>query len=576
MNHHIDSPEVLCEAMKLLQQQSHAADKNHKKAATKEMVQVLWQIILKPDHANSLLAAEILSDLLTWKKTLGADLTQEELHELCQHLVPCVENTSAVPMCVDFLKAIGTRCSPSIESFLLLLFALMECPSLDDASQLLILDVLRSIIYNDMYGQAMSAASYVSRFFAIVEKWKQTPARLADLLSLNESVLTSKICVPTIISCGGIPLFTGLLKEFEEEALLTPVTCVLAAALSSKNAVPIFLNTKCLDRLHDVMERFHDNAKLQIACCRVLLYVATTRGGATYVMQSKGYETAIAALESVSDEYMEVCSNLLNMLTRDPVNHYKLVAADVIRALLHILSEQTVDEIADPALNAIKNLIQNPEIVPKFTEEAELTALCGCFPRIRGQAHSTLCDVLVQILSNVKQFPSPLSSTVTDTIVSLTAEMAHDTTTMQTLLDILRNASATEANREALLHSDFVNMIFVMVADFIANRDLVQLFLTAFEPFLEDALFAEAVVADTTVVTEGSVPVIVDVMGRYTTVVSIQSAGIKVLRAVAQFIPSGIVELGATVVCIRCIQLCISEEQIVLDGCCTLLSMVTR
>ena len=66
---------------------SEAPKRSNKKAATKEMVQVLWQIILKPDHANSLLAAEILSDLLTWKKTLGADLTQENDFEVLVGLV---------------------------------------------------------------------------------------------------------------------------------------------------------------------------------------------------------------------------------------------------------------------------------------------------------------------------------------------------------------------------------------------------------------------------------------------------------------------------------------------------------
>lgn len=79
------------------------------------------------------------------------------------------------------------------------------------------------------------------------------------------------------------------------------------------------------------------------------------------MMQSKCYETAIVSLEPVDDEYMEVCSNLFSMLTRDPVNHYKLVDVGVIQALLRILGEQSADEIAEPALVAVKNLIQNPE-----------------------------------------------------------------------------------------------------------------------------------------------------------------------------------------------------------------------
>ena len=529
---------------------------------------VLCQIILGEDHKNSLLASENLADILNWKKSLGAELSQEELHQLCQSLVSCVDGPEAVTSCVEFLKAIGTRCSPSIESFLLLLFALMSCPSVDDASQLAILEVLRSIIFTDMYGQVMSAPSYLIRFLGIVEDWKKTPERLADLLTLNESVLTSKTCIPTFINCGGVPLFTGLAKEFDQEVLLTPVFSVLAGALSSKNAVPIFLNSKCMDRVHDVMERFRENSKLQVACCHVLLYVATTRGGVTYVMQSKCYETAIVSLEPVDDEYMEVCSNLFSMLTRDPVNHYKLVDVGVIQALLRILGEQSADEIAEPALVAVKNLIQNPEIVPKFTEEANLTALCASFSHIRGQAHAILCDVLVQILGAVKEFPSPLSETVTDTIVSLTGETAQDLATMHVLLMILKNASCTEENREALLQSGFVQMIFILTNDFISNRDLVLLFLTTFQPFLQDALFARAVVECE------MAKVVVDVMTRYTTVMPIQSVGIKTLLSVAQHIPSGIVALEATVVCIRCIQLCISDEPIVLDGCSTLLSMV--
>ena len=106
------------------------------------------------------------------------------------------------------------------------------------------------------------------------------------------------------------------------------------------------------------------------------------------------------------------------------------------------------------------------------------------------------------------------------------------------------------------------------MANFIANRDLVLLLLSSFEPYWGEEVFAQAVMSCK------DAGVIVPVMSRYTTVTSIQSVAIKTLLATAQFIPEAITELQATVVCIRCIQLCISDDLIVLDGCRTLLFMV--
>lgn len=222
LNHHIESAEATCAALRLLREQSAAVEKNHKKAATAEMRDVLCAIVLREDHANALTACDLLADVLMWRKALGADLSQNDIHQLVLNLVNCVEDTASINVCLHFLQAIGTRCSPSIESFLLLLFALMNAPSLDDACQVSILEVLRTIINNEMYVQVMAMAPYLARFFGIVEQWKKTPARLADLLQLNKSVLTSKSCISALINCNGIQLFTDLAKAFDVEALLTP------------------------------------------------------------------------------------------------------------------------------------------------------------------------------------------------------------------------------------------------------------------------------------------------------------------------------------------------------------------
>ena len=529
---------------------------------------MLCAIILREDHANALTACDLLADVLMWNKTLGADLAQNEIHQLVQSLVNCVETTESVGVCLHFLQAIGTRCSPSIESFLLLLFALMNAEFLDDACQVSILEVLRTIVNNEMYVQVMSMAPYLSRFFGIVELWRKTPQRLADLLQLNKSVLTNKTCVSTLINCNGIPLFTDLAKSYDVEALLTPVFCVLASGTSSKNAVPVFLNHKCLDRVYEVMEKYVENQELQVACCTVLLNVANTRGGVTSVMQARNYVPAIRNLSNSTDEYYEVCCSLLNVLSHDSVNHYKLIEAGAGKSLLQVLSEHVSDEIADIALNAVKNFIQNPEIVPSFTEKENLEVLCAAFPVVRGQAQFTLCDVLLLVLGEVKEFPSPVSTTIADTIVSLTAEKAREVATMQQLVLILKNVSLTPENRVVMLESGFVNMVFDRVANFIANRDLVLLLLSSFEPYWGEEVFAQAVMSCK------DAGVIVPVMSRYTTVTSIQSVAIKTLLATAQFIPEAITELQATVVCIRCIQLCISDDLIVLDGCRTLLFMV--
>ena len=567
LNDHVNDADVIKTVLGLIRQQAEATAKNHKKFATQEMLESLCQVILQGDHAISLMACDLVSDALNWNKALGGLLQQDMIHQLIQALTECVEDENSIATLLRFLQAIGTRCAPSIESFLLLLFAVMGSQHLSDANQQSILDVLRTVIYNDMYTKVMMMGPFLARFFTIVEGWKATPARLAELLSLNQSVLTNKSCTPTLINCNGIPLFVNLAKEHDDEKLLTPVFCILAASLAAKNAIPIFLNHKCLNRVNEVMEKYTDNQELQAACCEVLLNVANTRGGVMNVMQSKCYVPAIANLEHCSQEYLEICCNLLNLLAHDDVNNYKLIEAGVAEALLRVLSEQIPDEVAEPALSCVKCLIQNPDHMPKFTQESNLEILCASFPQIHGQAYQILCDVLITVLGSVKEFVSPLSASVASTIVMLTAEKAKNANTMRTLLPILYSASATAENRAVLLENRFVDMVFSMIYDFIANRDLVLLYLNAFTPYYEDELFARTVVE-----CEGA-KVLNSVMTRYTTIPAIQSAAIKVLLATTQFVPSGVLQLQATVVCIRCVQLCISDDQIVLDGCRTLLNM---
>ena len=415
---HMEEVDVIRTVLTLVKQQAEATDKNHKKFATAEMLRRLCEVILHKDQANSLMACDLVSNALMWNKSLGAVLEQNDIHELIQALVICVDDENGTQVLLRFLQAIGTRCSPSIESFLLLLFAVMNSKHLTDAGQQSILDVLRTVIYNEMYKQVMMMGPFLAQFFAIVESWKATPSRLAELLSLNQAVLTDKSCTSTLINCSGIPLFCSLLKNFNDEQLLTPVVSILAASLYAKNAVPIFLNHKCLDRVNEVMTNFTDNQELQAACCEVLLNVANTRGGVTSVMQSKCYEPAIKNLEHSSQEYLEICCHLLNLLARDEVNNYKLINAGVAEALLRVLSEQIPDEVAEPALGCIKSLIANPDHMPKFTEEQNLEILCNSFTQIRGQAHFMLCDVLMMVLGSVKAFADPLPESIASTIIS--------------------------------------------------------------------------------------------------------------------------------------------------------------
>ena len=112
LNHHIESAEATCAAMRLLREQSEAVEKNHKKAATPEMRDVLCAIVLREDHANALTACDLLADVLMWRKNLGADLSQSDIHQLVLNLVNCINDTASINICLHFLQAIGTRCLP--------------------------------------------------------------------------------------------------------------------------------------------------------------------------------------------------------------------------------------------------------------------------------------------------------------------------------------------------------------------------------------------------------------------------------------------------------------------------------